>query len=157
MGLLDGVLGNLAGSLLGGGQAQGGNDPLSAVLRQLTGGNSSQSSDLMHMAMSLVQQHGGIEGLLNMFRQSGLAQHADSWVGTGANMPLSANDLSKVVGSSTLSDIAAKLGMPVNQAGSAMAQLLPELVNHLTPQGQVTATSNDLLSQGLAMLQRGMR
>jgi uncharacterized protein YidB (DUF937 family) len=100
----------------------------------------------------MVQSQGGIGALLNKFRQSGLGQHADSWVGTGPNMAVTGDQVHQVLGADALGGIAAKLGIPVQQAGSSMAQILPELINQLTPQGQVTADHNSLLEDGLKML-----
>ena len=84
----------------------------------------------------MLQQQGGLGGVLGKFREAGMGAQADSWVGTGQNMNISPNQLEQVFGSGALSDIASKLGMSQDQAGSAMSQVLPELINQLTPQGQ---------------------
>ena len=144
MGLLDGIVGNVLGSMLSGNQAQ---SPLGAGANQAQGGNL-----LLQIALSMLQQNGGLEGVLGKFRQGGLAQQADSWVGTGQNMNNSADQLQQVFGSSTISDLASRLGMPADQAGSAMAQMLPDVINQLTPQGQVPENSNEEISQGLSAL-----
>jgi uncharacterized protein YidB (DUF937 family) len=57
-------------------------------------------------------------------------------------MNISADHLQQVFGSSTISDLASQLGMPRDQAGSAMAQMLPDIINQLTPQGQVPENSD---------------
>ena len=147
MGLLDGLLGNVIGSMLGGNQAQ---SPFGAARNQGQGGNL-----LLQIALSMLQQNGGLEGVLGKFRQGGLGQQADSWVGTGQNMNISADQLQQVFGSSTISDLASRLGMPADQAGSAMAQMLPDIINRLTPQGQVPENSNEEISQGLTALENG--
>ena len=98
MGLLDGILGNVAGSVLGGGQAQGAN-PLEAMLGNLGGGNQAGGgANILGAVMSLVQQNGGLTGVLNMLQSSGLGQQANSWVGTGANANVSADQMSQVFG-----------------------------------------------------------
>src|SRR5882724_13478522 len=98
MGLLDGLIGQTLCSALGGNQRQ---DPLGSVLGGLAGGNQAQSGNLLlQLALSMLQQNGGLEGVLNKFRQGGLAQHADSWVSTGQNMNISADQLQQVFGSS---------------------------------------------------------
>ena len=150
MGLLDGLIGNVMGSMLGGKQAQ---NPLGSVLGGLGGGNRAQGGNsLLQVALSMLQQNGGLEGVLNKFRQGGLAQQADSWVSTGQNMNISPDQLQQVFGSSTISDLASRLGMSQDQAGSSMAQLLPDVINHLTPQGQVPENGNEEIAQGLSML-----
>ena len=67
-------------------------------------------------------------------------------------MGISADQLQQVFGSSALTDIAARLGLPKDEAGSAMAQGLPEVINGLTPQGQVPANSDDDIAAGLSAL-----
>jgi len=153
MGLLDGIVGNIAGSVLGGGQSQGAN-PLEAMLSNLGGGNQTGGANILGAVMSLVQQNGGLPGVLNMLQSSGLGQQADSWVGTGTNANVSADQISQVFGNAGLGNLAAQLGTSQGQAGSILSQVLPELVNQLTPNGQVPDNHNDLLSQGLAALLR---
>jgi uncharacterized protein YidB (DUF937 family) len=147
MGLLDGPLGNVIGSLLDGNQAQ---SPFGAARNQGQSGNL-----LLQIALSMLQQNGGLEEVLGKFRQGGLAQHADSWVSTGQNMNISADQLQQVFGSSTISDLASQLRMPRDQANSAMAQMLPDIINRLTPQGQVPENSDQKIDQGLSALTNG--
>ena len=148
MGLLDGLLGNLMGSYLGGTQER---NPFGSG-SQMQGGNL-----LLQIALMMLQQNGGLEGVLGKFRQGGLAQQADSWVSTGQNMEVSGDQVQQVFGPSTISDLASKLGMPAGQAGSVMAQLLPELINQLTPQGQVPENSDQHISDELSKLASSAR
>ena len=151
MGLLDDLIGNVLGSDLGDRQRQ---DPLGSIFGQLAGRNQAQSGNLLllQLALSLLQKNGGLQGVLRQFRQNGLGQQADSWVSTGRNMNISTNDLQQVFGSSTMRDLAAQLGMPDEQVGSTMAQVLPELINRLTPQGSVPDNGDDEIAQGLSSL-----
>src|SRR5215813_3628375 len=142
MGLLDGLLGDLIGSFLGGTQGR----------NTLGSGNQAGGNLLLQVALMMLQQNGGLEGVLGKFRQGGLGQQADSWVSTGQNMNISADQLQQVFGSSTISDLASQLGMPQEQAGSAMAQMLPDVINNLTPKGQVPENSNDEIADGLSAL-----
>jgi uncharacterized protein YidB (DUF937 family) len=151
MGLLDGLIGDVLGSMLSGNQGQG---PLGSVLSGLgIGGNQTRSGNLLlQLALSMLQQHGGLEGILGKFRDGGLSQQADSWVSTGQNMNISAEQLQQVFGSSTISDLASRLGISEQQAGSEMAQILPEVINRLTPEGQVPENSSDAIAQALSTL-----
>lgn len=155
MDLLGGILGNVMGSTMGGQQQTGNPNPLGALLGSLAGGNANQSTGLLTAAMGLLQQSGGLDGLLENFRRNGMAQHADSWVGTGPNMGISPDQLQQVLGSSSMGQIASQLGLSQGQAGTAMAKLLPELVNQLTPQGRLPEDHSDLVSKALSMLRGG--
>lgn len=134
MGFLDGILGSLAGSVLGGSQQGGG------------------GGQLVQLALQVLQQNGGLTGVLDKFRQSGLGKQADSWVSTGQNLPISPDQISQVLGGANLGDLAAKLGLPTGAASSGLAEMLPRIIDKLTPQGQVPEGHEDLVSQGLAML-----
>jgi uncharacterized protein YidB (DUF937 family) len=103
----------------------------------------------------MLQQNGGLTGALEKLRGSGLGAQADSWVGTGANMAVSPDQLHQAFGGSALNDVASQLGFSQSQAGSAMAQILPELINQLTPNGQMPDDAGDLLARGLSMLRGG--
>lgn len=158
MGLLDGLIGSVLGSALGGNRAQP-QDPLSSILGGLMGGNTGGGGGgnmLLQLALSMLQQNGGLEGVLGKFRQSGMGAQADSWVSTGQNLPVSPNQLEQIFGSGALSDIASKLGMSQQDAGSAMSQVLPELINQLTPQGQVTQESHSSIGDALNSLARSL-
>jgi len=152
MGLLDGILGNVIGSMLSGNQ---GENPLDAILGNFNRGSAGGGNPLMQIVLSLLQQIGGLEGVLAKFRDAGMGAHADSWVGTGQNMEISPDQLQQVFGSSTIGDVAAKLGVSQDEAGSTMSQILPELINQLTPQGQITPTGDDSIAAGLEALARG--
>lgn len=154
MGLLDGILGNVIGSMLSGNQGQ---NPLDAILGNFSRGSSGGSNPLLQIVLSLLQQNGGLEGVIGKFREAGMGAQADSWVGTGQNMGLSPDQLQQVFGSSTIGDVASKLGVSQDDAGSAMSQILPELINQLTPQGQVTPAGDESIAEGLEALARGLR
>jgi uncharacterized protein YidB (DUF937 family) len=155
MGLLDGLL----GAALGGDREQTQTqDPLSSILGSLTGGRGTGTgiggSLLLQLALMMLQKNGGLDGVLGKFRQAGMGAQADSWVSNGQNMNLSPDQLQQIFGSGSINDIASQLGMSQNQTGSAMSQMLPELINQLTPQGQVTSESNNSIAEALDFLAR---
>ena len=136
MGLLDGLLGNVMGGMAGGGQPpQGGNQ-------------------LIQVALQMLQQNGGIEGILGKFQQAGYAEQAQSWVSTGENQPISADALQQVLGRGELGQLAQQLGIGQSEAAGGLASVLPQLIDQMTPQGQVPQGSGDLVSQALAILQQ---
>jgi len=75
---------------------------LDSVLETLAGPNPPGGSSLLRMALQLVQENGGLEGLLAKLQQAGLADKAASWVGTGENLPVSAEELRKALGGGSL-------------------------------------------------------
>jgi uncharacterized protein YidB (DUF937 family) len=154
MGVLDGILSNVAGSVLSGGQSQQEGNPLDVLVSSLGAGSQTRGNDLLGAVMSIVQQNGGLPGIVNMLRNNGLGQQADSWVGTGANAGVSAEQMSQVFGGSGLGNLASQLGTSPGQAGSILSQILPELVNQLTPNGQIPENHSDLIEQGLSLLRR---
>jgi uncharacterized protein YidB (DUF937 family) len=159
VGILDAIVGQVAGkaagAMLGGALGGGGaQNPLGSIVASLTGGNPSQGGALLSAAMGLLQKGGGLGGVLSKLQQSGLGKEANSWVATGPNAEISGDQLTKAFGAVDLGEIASKLGMQPAQASSAMAKVLPELVNQMTPEGKVPDNHGDLLSQGLEMLKK---
>ena len=152
MGLFDGVLGDAVGGLMGGAGGANAQSMLGGLLGQLGGAQGAGNNAVLATVMALVQQQGGVSGLVAKFQSGGLSDMVSSWVGTGANAPISPSQVQDVLGHSTVTDVASKLGMDPAQASSSIASLLPELINQLTPNGKVEAGSSDLLSQGLSML-----
>lgn len=117
MGLLDG----LAGSLLGGGEGGGMNPQLLSAVAQ----------------MFLGQGGGGLQGLLGAFQQKGLGDVAQSWVSTGANLPISAEQIMSVLGHGNLQQLAGQSGLSTAEVGELLSQHLPGLVDKLSPEGQL--------------------
>lgn len=88
--------------------------------------------------LGAVQSHpGGIGGILSSLQQGGLGDAASSWVGTGPNQPVSPDQMQSALGGGLVSQIASRLGVPPGIAAGALAQYLPQIVDHLTPNGQV--------------------
>ena len=155
MGMLDGLLGNVLSAAVGGGSSSARSNPLGALVNSFGGGNAALGGDLLGAVLSMVQQNGGLTGVVDMFRQNGMGRAADSWVGTGANESLSPDQLQQIFGGDQLGSLASQLGTSRGGVTSMLSQLLPELVNQLTPNGRIPDNHGDLISQGLAMLKRG--
>jgi uncharacterized protein YidB (DUF937 family) len=126
MGLLDG----LAGQLLG----------------QISGGN--QYSTLLPHVLQLLQGNqpgSGIQSLIQSFNNGGLEDIISSWIGTGSNLRISPSQLQNVLGSDTIGRLASQSGLSTDNVRSQLADLLPQVVDRLTPNGQLPA-GGDLLS-----------
>jgi len=97
---------------------------------------------------------GGLGGLIDSFQSKGLGDVMASWVGGGPNQAVSATQIADVLGNDALGQFAAKAGIGAGDAGSLLADLLPMLVNHITPQGQ--APQGDALEKVLGSLLSGL-
>ncbi|WP_028456121.1 YidB family protein [Chitinilyticum litopenaei] len=115
----------------------------------MAGGN-----DVGGMLGELLEQQGGVGGLVERFQQGGLAEVAQSWVGTGENLPISAAQIEAVLGSDSIAPLAEKLGIEPGAAAGQIAALLPQLVDSLTPDGTLP-DAGGLLQRGLDMLRGG--
>lgn len=126
------------------------------VAGALSGSQSSGGDTLVVTIMQLVNdpKHGGLLGLVQSFQHGGLGEVVNSWVSTGQNLPISAEQITSVLGGSSLQDMAAKLGITPEQASGQLAELLPQAVDKLTPTGQLPQ-GGDLLAQGLEMMKKG--
>jgi uncharacterized protein YidB (DUF937 family) len=113
MGLFDSVLGAVSGQL----QQQGG---LANVLGSLLAADGGQ---------------GGLGGLVEKFNQAGLGEVVASWIGKGENLPISADQIAGILGSDTVASVARQLGIDPAQAAGQLSQMLPGLVDQLTPNG----------------------
>ena len=125
---------------------------LEDMVGQEIGGLTSNSNPLVSSVMQMINnQPGGLAGLLQRFHEKGLGGLVSSWVSTGQNLPVSAEQLQQVLGSERVRELAAKAGISPETASSHLAQLLPMIVDRLTPNGQLPP-SGSLLDSGLSML-----
>ncbi|WP_393099465.1 YidB family protein [Streptomyces sp. LN325] len=136
--MADNDLGSLLGGLLGGGQggASGGGDILGSLLRSLTNGQGGGGNPL--------------GGLMDMLMKSGLADQAQSWIGTGENKPVSAEQVAQALPADTLQEDAAQTGVSSEKAADQIARHLPQAVDKLTPGGELPrsgASLEDLIRQ----------
>jgi uncharacterized protein YidB (DUF937 family) len=119
----------------------------------VTGSQSGGHSALLETVMKLVNdpQHGGLQGLIQSFQQGGLGDIVNSWVSTGQNLPISAEQIQSLMNGSSLGNIASQLGLNTEQASGSLATMLPQLIDSMTPNGRVPE-GGDLMAQGMEML-----
>lgn len=130
MGLLDGVLQGLSG-----GQEGSGGAGIEQALLQMLGQGGTE----------------GLSGLAQNFQSQGLGDIFSSWVSPGENRPIQPQQLQGALGPDILRQLAGGSGMSLQALLPLLAQLLPAVIDKLTPQGQLPR-NNDLLQQGLAAL-----
>lgn len=122
MGLLDQLGGGLLGGAGGGGASGGGQGQIiGAVLQMLQG------------------QSGGMGGVLSSFERAGLGGIAQSWIHEGPNQPVSPDQVNQALGPGPVDDLASKLGVSHQEAAGHLSQLLPQIMDHLSPGGQAPA------------------
>jgi uncharacterized protein YidB (DUF937 family) len=106
----------------GGGPRPGGGGP-GDILGQVLGGGTAPRAG------------GGLGGLLEQMQKAGFADQAKSWVGTGQNMPISADAMREIFGKDGLEEIARRTELTPQEASEGLSQLLPEVVDRVTPGG----------------------
>jgi uncharacterized protein YidB (DUF937 family) len=107
MGFLEGVLGGIVGA------------EMTAVVSQL------------------IEKHGGVQGIVTQMQQQGLGQTVKSWVGTGPNQPISPTEVHQAFGPQILNELAARTGLNTQELAQKLSQILPQVVDKLTPAGAV--------------------
>ena len=136
MGMLDGLLGSLMG-----GQQAGGANPLLQIAMQMLANKGDTGG-------------AGLGGLMNSLQNAGMGEQLKSWIGTGENMPISGDQLASALGSDKIADIASKLGMPDSDVSGGLASMLPQIIDKLSPNGQLPENHNMLQDSLLAFLKR---
>lgn len=107
MGLLDGLLGGVVGA------------------------------GMVSVISGVLEKHGGLQGVVDQFERQGFGATVKSWVGTGANQPITADQIHQVLGTDVVKQLAAKAGVTVEEISQKLAQLLPQAVDKMTPSGVV--------------------
>jgi uncharacterized protein YidB (DUF937 family) len=122
MSLLDGLAGKAFDML------SGSNDTSSGIVDEI-------------MMMAAPGTSGGLNGLLQSFQDKGLGETVSSWIGTGENLPISPDQVQRVLGSETIQNLASKFGISSEVVSSLLAQQLPTAVDKLTPDGTLPEES----------------
>jgi uncharacterized protein YidB (DUF937 family) len=131
MGLFDDLVGKVAGAVKG---SQG------------------QEAGLVEGVMGLLtnKETGGLGGLVQDFNQKGLGDVISSWVGTGNNDAITPAQVQEVLGSDVIKQLSEKSGISVDAAKAQLAELLPGLIDKVTPEGKIP--EGDLLDKGMELL-----
>ncbi|MHC1699299.1 MAG: YidB family protein [Geobacteraceae bacterium] len=116
MGLLDEIVGKAAGIL---------------------GGDKGEQAGLLGGVMEMFagKESGGMAGLVQSFQEKGLGGVISSWIGTGENLPISADQIQQVMGSDAIQGLAAKFGIPTEELSGKLAEFLPGAIDKMTPNG----------------------
>ena len=155
LGGLGGGLGGIAlGSVLGG-MMRGGRGGMGAPAGRGLGGNQTALlMMLLPLAMRWVQRNGGMGAVLDKFKQKGFDRQAKSWVATGPNDSVDEQMVEQVVGREELSAMAQRLGVPEHEVAQAFAEIMPEMVDKLTPEGKLPGEADEVLAEGATALEK---
>jgi len=80
---------------------------------------------------------GGLNDLIGRLTTGGAGPHVNSWIGSGANQPIQPGQLGSALGQGTLNELAQRTGMSQEELLNQLAVVLPQLVNHMTPNGRI--------------------
>jgi len=149
---LNDLLGGLLGGGSGGSSQGGGLGGLEDMLGGLLGGGASGSPGTAAKGMNVAAvaaalgpllakllKGGGLSKMVQSAQASGLSSQADSWVGTGGNAPVSGQEVRGVVGEDAIDELAQNAGISHDEAANVLAKVVPQVVNGLTPDGQLPA------------------
>lgn len=127
-------------------------DDLVGKATSMLGAKEGESSGLMGSVMELLSnsETGGLNGLVQSFQEKGLGGIISSWIGTGENLPISAEQIQQGLGSDMVQNLAAKVGIAPEELNGKLAELLPGLIDKLTPDG--TVPEGGLLEKGMEFL-----
>ena len=106
---------------------------------------------MVQIAMDLLNKHGGISGVLQMFKDRGLEQEVNSWVGLGKNLSITPEQVASVLGQGELAQMAAKFGISPMDLSNKIAENLPGVVDKLTPAGKVNDSTGNILGTLMGM------
>lgn len=153
MGLLESMLGSVMGSQQRAGAPSGGLGSLISMVA-----NNPQLMQAVIAMLSNDSSQGGLGGLIAKFQRAGLGNVVSSWVGSGQNQPVSGEQLTDVLGADTIAELAEKLGTSQGDAAGQLSDILPDLIDRLTPQGQAPAgglgNADDLMGMLGGLLQK---
>jgi uncharacterized protein YidB (DUF937 family) len=107
MGLFDGVLGGVIGA------------------------------EMATVVNGLIERHGGLQGVVSELQSKGLGGAVQSWIGPGANQPVSADQLHQALGPDTVAQLAAKIGMSPQELAAKLSEVLPQAIDRVTPNGML--------------------
>ena len=111
-----------------------GNSLKQQVLERMPGG---ADNPMVQAAVSAIEQQGGIGALAQRFHEKGLGGVVQSWISTGQNQPVDGQQIQNVLGGGQLDALAERFGIPKEPLSNGLAQVLPQVVDKMTPNGQV--------------------
>lgn len=143
--LLGGLLGGGGlGSVLGAGVGAGVGSQVGGGMGSVLGGGlGAMLPALLPVVLGMLggkaggTDRSGVHQLVDTMHEKGMGDVAGSWVGTGANQPITAAQVEELLTPEQLAQLAAQSGLPADQVSQGVAAILPDVINTLTPDGTV--------------------
>lgn len=122
------------------------------LLSKVLGGSS--QNPLLDVVMGLISnpQTGGLQGLVQAFKEKGLGDTMSSWISTGKNQPVSGDQIQHALGGNFIQQIAEQLGSSNSEVSGGLANLLPNIIDKLTPTGKLP--EGNQLGEGLELIKK---
>jgi uncharacterized protein YidB (DUF937 family) len=92
---------------------------------------------MTQVVTKLIEDHGGVQGIVSELQSKGLGDTVQSWISTGANQPVSADQLHQALGPDMMAQLAAKLGVSPDVMAAKLSEVLPQAMDKLTPGGVI--------------------
>ena len=117
-------------------------------------GTSTGTANMMGAVSQLITENGGIGQIVEKFNSAGLGNVVQSWISTGQNLPINAEQITQIFGGTQFEQIAKNLNINGSDLGSSLSTMLPQLIDKITPDGQLNADSMDM--NKLVVLGKGL-
>ena len=86
---------------------------------------------------SFIEKQGGLQNIASQFEKNGFGDTMRSWISQGRNLPITADQIYQALGSDTVKNLAAKMGLPADKLAELLAQHLPQAIDKVTPDGKL--------------------
>jgi uncharacterized protein YidB (DUF937 family) len=110
---------------------------LGGVLRGALGEAEAAALPAVINAVLAKTQYHDLNGLVAALQKGGLNAQVQSWLGPGANLPITEDQLKAVLGNAQIQEFARHLGLPVDQTLKLLAEYLPDIVDKASPNGTI--------------------
>jgi len=94
-------------------------------------------AEMITVVNQLIEKHGGLPGIVSQLQQQGLGATVNSWIGSGPNQPISPDQVHQAFGPDMIRELAARTGMNPQELAQKLSQVLPQVVDRMTPGGSV--------------------
>jgi uncharacterized protein YidB (DUF937 family) len=123
-----------------------------SLFDQVTGMMKGGDAGKFKVILSWINEQGGIQAILDQFRQKGFGEVVTSWLSGAHNQSVNPEQVLQVLGTPAISSLAEKLGVDVASAAIELSEQFPKIVDALSPEGEVKHDDEDLLTRGYHML-----